>query len=66
MVGCWSFHSPEKGASSGLDQPWPCRCEIRIAEELPEPLAKTTLWPSGVKAGAASWAGPEMTPGAKT
>jgi hypothetical protein len=61
MAGSWSPQVPENEAICGFDHsPW-ARCETRIIE----PTSKYTVFPSGVNAGQASPAGPEMTPGEK-
>src|ERR1700677_3837008 len=63
IVGSRSFHLPEKGASAGVDHSPFTRCEARIIEPESFPRVKNTVFPSGVNAGDASSAAPEITPG---
>ena len=56
-----SFHTPENGAIFGSDQPVPRRWLSRMNDTVPPLRPKKTSRPSGVKAGAESWAAPEMT-----
>src|SRR5579859_8018699 len=63
-AGSWSYHCPENGAISGLDQ-WPFTLwEITMVELEPLAMSNTAVSPSGVMLKQSSLAVPEMAPGA--